>query len=106
VAATAAELEEALQEVSRRGARIDALTCEVAWYRCACCRLVQVCVLSPGTGVRAAAAPSLQHSSVGCTAAACFAALHKMQRNCCLDCFTPVSLAKVLWADLHVTCSL
>lgn len=38
VAATAAELEEALQEVSRRGARIDALTCEVAWYRCACCR--------------------------------------------------------------------
>ena len=45
MAATAAELEEALQEVSRRGARIDALTCEVAWYRCACCRLVQVCVL-------------------------------------------------------------
>ncbi len=34
VAATAAELEEALQEVSRRGARIEALTCEVAWYRC------------------------------------------------------------------------
>ena len=33
MAATAAELEEALQEVARRGARIDALTCEVAWYR-------------------------------------------------------------------------
>jgi len=33
VVATAAELEEALQEVARRGARIDALTCEVAWYR-------------------------------------------------------------------------
>ena len=33
VAATAAELEEALQEVARRGARIEALTCEVAWYR-------------------------------------------------------------------------
>jgi hypothetical protein len=34
VAATAAELEEALQEVARRGARIEALTCEIAWYRC------------------------------------------------------------------------
>lgn len=33
MAATAAELEEALQEVARRGARIEALTCEIAWYR-------------------------------------------------------------------------